>query len=321
MEKLYAVLLFTFTFSLSTFLCKAQFNVYHPFPDSNAGWRETIFYTPSTVEYVEFDYYVNGDTIVNGKKYKKLNTSGGYSFIPNGPPDSTWYCYDSLYCLLREDTSTRKVYVCFPNYTKDTLLYNFNLHVGDTLRQTYIKRWGDTETVKAIDSVLVGSTYRKQFLIALNNYSNNVVFDSLIEGIGSSEGLLELMVPPFESGSWMDCFTDSTVQFSYGATYPCNIFHKCHDAGIAAVGKPETSVSVYPNPSSGNYKFQITNYAMQKVNIEVFNVLGEKVYSKFTVHNSPFTIDLSSNPNGIYLYRITSENGALIGAGKLMIRK
>jgi hypothetical protein len=59
-------------------------------------------------------------------------------------------------------------------------------------------------------------------------------------------------------------------------------------------------------------------------NIEIYNVLGEKVYST----NLPQTpkgalsdIDLSEQPNGVYFYRILSENGVLVGEGKLVVEK
>ena len=63
------------------------------------------------------------------------------------------------------------------------------------------------------------------------------------------------------------------------------------------------------------------NEKLKMKNIEVFNVLGEKVYSQFTTHHSPFTIDLSGQPDGIYLYRVVAEDGGFIGEGKLIIQK
>ena len=333
MKKIYAILLFTFTFSLSTFLCKAQFNVYHPFSDSNAGWRETGYSTcetcnPIVVVYYEFDYYVRGDTVVNGKTYVKLNESGGYE-TDSFDNDTIWECANSLYCLLREDTSARKVYASFkPNLGKiDTLLYDFNLQVGDTLPASYLVNGSDNETVYAIDSILVGNTYRKQFIIEINTIAYpNTIFDSMIEGVGSWLGLMSAMVPNFEGGCNLDCFVDSASSLTSQSGGPCNIFHTCSASGISAIEKPAGSVSVYPNPSSGNFEFQITpdsyrDYESGKLNVEVYDILGEEIYSQCTTHNSLFTIDLSSNPNGIYLYRITDANSNLIGTGKLIINK
>ena len=80
-------------------------------------------------------------------------------------------------------------------------------------------------------------------------------------------------------------------------------------------------VNIYPNPSNGifNYELRIKNYESE--NMEVYNVLGEKVYSQYAILNTQFSIDLSNQPAGIYLYRITDKDGALIRGGKLVIEK
>ena len=61
--------------------------------------------------------------------------------------------------------------------------------------------------------------------------------------------------------------------------------------------------------------------------VEVYNMLGEKVYSHYKITNpdnyreSNYQIDLSSQPNGVYLYRVITETGDLVGEGKLIIQK
>jgi hypothetical protein len=76
-----------------------------------------------------------------------------------------------------------------------------------------------------------------------------------------------------------------------------------------------------PNPSNGIFTMVETRHALSP-RMEVYNVLGEQIYSaSFTVHNSPFTIDLSSQPNGVYFYRVVAEDGGLIGEGKLVVQK
>jgi hypothetical protein len=61
--------------------------------------------------------------------------------------------------------------------------------------------------------------------------------------------------------------------------------------------------------------------------VEVYNVLGEQVYtSTLPPPNGggasfSYLMNLSSQPNGIYLYRVISERGALVGEGKVIIEK
>jgi len=56
-----------------------------------------------------------------------------------------------------------------------------------------------------------------------------------------------------------------------------------------------------------------------------YNVLGEQVLTETLQPQTPKgalnTIDLSDQPNGIYLYRVTTQDGNLLGQGKVIIQK
>jgi hypothetical protein len=55
--------------------------------------------------------------------------------------------------------------------------------------------------------------------------------------------------------------------------------------------------------------------------IEVYNMLGQRIAnSQWPSANSLMQIDISNEPSGIYLYRITSEKGEALGSGKLIIQ-
>ncbi len=68
-------------------------------------------------------------------------------------------------------------------------------------------------------------------------------------------------------------------------------------------------IKVYPNPSDGKFSVAITNYELGITNVEVYNILGKQVCSQFTINHSPFTIDLSSMPAGVYSLKITTGKG------------
>ena len=75
-------------------------------------------------------------------------------------------------------------------------------------------------------------------------------------------------------------------------------------------GVNETSslneVNTYPNPSSGQFTIHsphTTNYGL-----EIYNVLGERVFQK-TVNRKDEPVNLNV-PNGIYFLHITSKEGA-----------
>ncbi|HTA84514.1 MAG TPA: T9SS type A sorting domain-containing protein [Bacteroidia bacterium] len=101
-----------------------------------------------------------------------------------------------------------------------------------------------------------------------------------------------------------------------------NIVGKKIITGIAAINGGE-NVKPYPNPSNGifNLGFSAVNSPENKT-IEVYSILGEKVLAK-ALNSAPGgnTVDLSSRPNGVYLYRVVTNNGELVGEGKLIIQK
>jgi len=90
--------------------------------------------------------------------------------------------------------------------------------------------------------------------------------------------------------------------------------------GIDNVADNSGSVTVYPNPNNGEFTIESTVVSSQW-SVEVYNILGEKVYSQLSTQNSQLTINISNQPNGVYLYRVLTENGNLLGEGKIIIQK
>ena len=104
-----------------------------------------------------------------------------------------------------------------------------------------------------------------------------------------------------------------------------NVQSNCALGVNEAKGDPDSDgeqVNVYPNPGSGIFTFQAKSEEVKgKSVMEVYNMLGQQVYSQAIVKSSSFIVDLSSQPNGVYLYRVVAGNGSLMGEGKLVIQK
>jgi hypothetical protein len=79
--------------------------------------------------------------------------------------------------------------------------------------------------------------------------------------------------------------------------------------------------TVYPNPSKGSFTLSLSNVNM-KSEVEIYNILGENVLNE-TLRSTQDDnlINLTNQPNGVYFYRVLSENGGLIGEGKVVIEK
>jgi photosystem II stability/assembly factor-like uncharacterized protein len=74
--------------------------------------------------------------------------------------------------------------------------------------------------------------------------------------------------------------------------------------GIQNMQSVSNSYKIYPNPSSGN--FTISQSLLDKSNIEIYNVVGEKIYQTQMI-NQQTTIDLSLQSKGVYFVKITDD--------------
>jgi len=117
-----------------------------------------------------------------------------------------------------------------------------------------------------------------------------------------------------------------TTIYTVTTTTPCGIVTKTmrlvviNPLGIQSTSTNVRRLTIYPNPSSGKFTIQSSVFSGQST-VEIYNVLGEKVYSQFSIFNAPLSIDLRTSPNGIYLYRVINDDGSLAGEGKLIISK
>ncbi len=64
--------------------------------------------------------------------------------------------------------------------------------------------------------------------------------------------------------------------------------------------------SIYPNPNNGT--FNVSWESETPATIEVYDAIGHIVWSKEKVQQNTMNVDITSQPKGIYLVRITTEN-------------
>jgi uncharacterized repeat protein (TIGR03803 family) len=83
-----------------------------------------------------------------------------------------------------------------------------------------------------------------------------------------------------------------------------------------------TNCTLFPNPNSGAFTLQVNSEKL-KMNsvIEIYNMLGEKVYSQISLPTTQYSLDLSNQSAGIYFYRVLTESGNLVAEGKFVIQK
>src|ERR1051326_2111949 len=195
MKKLYAVFIVLLFFSAAW----GQTNVYHPFPDSNATWFSWKSFCPCP-PYVgiqlEIWDWLTGDTIIGSTTYKKIQE---YTFCQND--GSTTLGYAGAY---RQDTAQKKILLRLPSAISDTILYDFNLLVGNAIPQNWYISASPQSIISSIDSILIGTNYRKRFNFIMSGHMPDTV-QSLIEGIGSTTGLLLPLAANVEYSTSLYC--------------------------------------------------------------------------------------------------------------------
>lgn len=80
------------------------------------------------------------------------------------------------------------------------------------------------------------------------------------------------------------------------------------DQSLSVADMALEGISVYPNPSEGVINVKNENNTASVV--EVFTVGGKKVMSKEITSTS--TIDLTGNGTGVYLIKVSNENGSMV---------
>lgn len=80
---------------------------------------------------------------------------------------------------------------------------------------------------------------------------------------------------------------------------------------------PEIGMSVYPNPNSGRFYFELTNQEGKTFKGELFDANGVSI-QKLEVSDQTKSIDISSYPSGSYFLHVFGEDGVSIKHYKVM---
>jgi hypothetical protein len=248
-----------------------------------------------------YNYFINGDSLIGSNQYKKVYFKGygnnHYSTMGPPPvgnacasPTPTTYTLSSFAFLIR--SSAKKIYIFF---NKDTLLYDFNLKVGDTLPASYNNTSLNIIKVTAIDSINTFNGWMKRFQL-----SGNTVSSHLIEGMGHYKGLIEPIYPNVMSCGWsLQCYSQNN-----SAYYPSSGPSCLLSTGIKENAKLLSPI-IYPNPSEGKYQVRLPEFSTNS-KIEIYNSIGQLVRS-FVPQSETFEIDIQKEKAGVYFLKYISN--------------
>jgi hypothetical protein len=134
---------------------------------------------------------------------------------------------------------------------------------------------------------------------AISNKNNGLTYEKIATVNGTSEKSYSHTEPNLISGTHY--FRIKTIEANGTITY---------SAVKALIVKPKDYViAVYPNPSEGTIWIDLTDGVIsEKIDIEVFNSIGQKVYAHSTNNETKIELDLSHLSNGSYIVKMSSAS-------------
>jgi len=276
---------------------------YIPMPVDSAIWRYRFRVVDNVTQVTDYILFVDGkDTTINGIKYEKIfsRTCAQIGSSDLNPPmvnvDAT--LPDAYFGAMRE--ANEQVYIY--QGSAEQMIFDFTATVG-----TAIPTYSGKVTVTSIDSiVLTDSKYHRRFLTTDPGYS-------VIEGVGSTRGLVPYLLDPASSSLFI-CLTNDAVEYQPRTDTPCAyIYPYGYEVGVPQINTSIVGINIYPIPVN-----DIVHIITRgEYNATVYDNIG-RVKWKGVIRGAS-DIPVSSWQSGVYYIRFTSDKNELIN--KLLIKQ
>jgi hypothetical protein len=261
---------------------------YQPIPIDSAAWRYRIYDEDFSVTDAVI-YSTPADTIAFGHTYSKLFSrslvhSGPGIYPPLAPVVADHP--DLYYGAIRD--SAGKIYHLL--ISGEELIFNFNAGIGDTI-PSYV----GTTTVTAIDSIAIGGVLHKRWITSIPEFTP-------IEGIGSNIGVIPAFAPPHEPNKFI-CYSHYDSSYVPDATFDCTpIYPIGHPLSILV--QSNDAATVFPVPMQD--VLQISAPATGVVKADIYNIVGQKLWSGFIQKNA--SVSVKDWLPGVYILQLAYEN-------------
>ena len=292
-------------FMIYNFSLMSQVNTYHPFPLTEGSWEVDSSNMNTNVLSNDMSskiYTVIGDTTIGVYTYKNVfsqHSIGHHPTCPIGNGPCRWvYGAFTFAFAYRNDIPHKKVFIYtkIAGQYKDTLWYDFNLKIGDTLKQSYSFDSARHEPlqyqpiiVESIDSVLICGEYNKVFHLPCRG-------ETLTEGIGFSGNFIY-------RNPWDICFFENPTV--YDTYFSCN--------SVSVNEQPESLINqmeIFPNPVVNNLHIKFTNQTNIFIpEYSIIDCLG-RVINSGTLNDNQI-IDVYKLESGFYILRLYDNKGNL----------
>jgi hypothetical protein len=293
-------ILFLTTFFVS-FFCQSQTNDYF---QNGAKWRinwSGLSMSASCAINQQYVCEISGDTTIGAYTYKKFIHHGlatEIGIMGYMGPCTPNYTFSQPYAFLRQENERIYLYDIWDEI--DTLLYDFDLQVGDFLPLTY-NNASTTIQIDNISTIQVGSETRNVF-----HFSQLNGIDSLIEGIGHNKGLIGTM-QPFEFFEYeLMCFSLD------GTSYYPSLGAAC-DLTVSTLEINQTiSSQISPNPVIDFAQITFSN-PVNIAEVLAIDLSGRKVILPYkNVNENTIEIDSRELNKGYYIINYQLDNNSYL---------
>lgn len=254
-----------------------------------------------------WDYYIDGDTMVNDINYFKVYRRD-LVVTQDGPPYEAESDYQ-LTALMRDDISAKKVYAIYLEnisysgcpVNEEILLYDFSLNVGDTAATCIIPSFIDFEINSINDTVKYG--------YATRDFVDNSTYE-YFEGIGSPFGLFENLFIP--------------VKASKNRLPLTSLMYFCRQDScslVVSVDDPEyhSDIRISPNPANAFVNIE-SDTPGDIQTIIVRDMLGNETLRKENNKTGKVQINTSKLSKGMYLITVLNRKGLVRTTEKILIK-
>jgi len=155
------------------------------------------------------------------------------------------------------------------------------------------------------------------YLIFNDNYDNPAI-------LKANAWVLNTDINTYEEGMYTATFRtkDNSDNLSNIYTLWVEVSRKYLPIGVGVSDlTTDKLVTVYPNPSNGNFNVKLNLPSTENVTVEVYNLMGSKVMdvAAGSLSNETFEVNMSNSSNGMYIVRMT-VNGTVINK-KIVLNK
>ena len=285
--------------------CYSYTQSYIPMLEEDNIWSVdeyvNILSNPPIMYTITHQVTVSGDTIVDGKTYKRVFNNDG-----------------ETHCLVREENGI--VYKYSVTSTNEVILYDFTMELGETFTlptdpdNQYCTTGGFNYFVPEIEVVDVSTQFiagEDRKVIEFDFMIGNGITETWIEGIGSVLGFDPIGLTLDISDTALVCFTkNGIIYFFNGAT-------SCDNTTLGIDDLDRDQIILYPNPVTSISILQFPSEGIVDL-LKIYDVTG-KVVKEEKVDKDYVLIDAMQYRSGLYFYQVFLEN-KLLKTEKIIIK-